>query len=299
MPSLPVALLLRNVKVRYGPAAAEAVVSLGVRRGEIVGLIGPNGAGKSWLLAAAAGVIDPGDGTVAIDGTSLADDPSGFARRVGYVPAWESLYDRLTASDNLRFFGRLYGACDTDLDARVARGLARAGLADRGRDRVATLPAGLRQRLSLEVARLHDPPVLLLDDPTAALDAGNRDALLADLARLRDGGHAVLLATHDLGAAAGVCDRVFRLDNGRLAAAGPPAAPARAVLYGHLREDIPRFVERGVRERLPAGAELEVVGRRVRLTARTTGDLGRALAAALADGVPLGEFRTPGERCGE
>src|SRR5207237_2365678 len=166
---------------------------LDVRRGEIVGLLGPNGSGKSTTLAAAAGVIDPCAGTVTVGGVARADDPVGFARRVGFVPQGESLYDELTAADNLAFFGRLYGLCDEDLDARIARGLARAGLADRACHRVGTLSGGLKQRLGLAAAMLHDPPVLLLDEPTASLDPAGRDALFAELHRLRDDGHAVLL----------------------------------------------------------------------------------------------------------
>lgn len=293
---LPVALSLRNVRVRYGPTVAVDGVSLDVRRGEVVGLLGPNGSGKSSTLAAAAGVIDPCGGTVAADGTPRAADPAGFARRVGLVPQGEALYEELTAEQNLRFFGRLYGLRDTDLDARVARGLARARLADRARDRVGALSGGMRQRLGIAAALLHDPPVLLLDEPTAALDPASRDALFADLDRLKADGHAVLLTTHHLDEAETGCDRVAVLDRGKLVAVGPPRAvlrpgqAGRAVLYGHLRAPLPKFVERGLRQRLPAGADLEVVGNRVRLSARTAADLGRTLAAVLAEGAALDGF---------
>jgi ABC-2 type transport system ATP-binding protein len=274
-------------------------VSLDVRRGEIVGLLGPNGAGKSTLLAAAAGVVAPCDGIVSIDGVERSLDPLGFAQRVGFVPAGDSLYDNLSVAANLRFFGRLYGLGDIDLDARVGRGLVRAGLADRDRDRVAALSTGQKRRLTLVVALLHDPPVLLLDDPAAGLDAAGREGLFAELHRLRDDGHAILFATHEADQVDHLCDRVALFDRGRLIAVGPPrevlrAKPGgRAVLYGHLRGHLPKFVARGIRARLPGGAELEVVGRRVRLSAWTANDLGRALAAVLAEGVSLYEFRTP------
>jgi ABC-2 type transport system ATP-binding protein len=296
---LPVALSLRKVRVRHGPAVAVDGVSLDVRRGEIVGLLGPNGAGKSSLLAAAAGVTTPCEGLVAIDGVERSLDPPGFAQRVGFVPAGDSLYDALSVATNLRFFGRLYGLDDIDLDARVGRGLVRAGLADRGHERVAGLSTGQKRRLTLVVALLHDPPVLLFDDPAAGLDAAGREGLFAELHRLRDDGHAILFATHLADEADHLCDRVALLDRGKLIAVGPPrevlrAKPGgRAVLYGHLREHLPKFVARGIRERLPGGAELEVVGRRVRLSAWTAADLGRALAAVLAEGISLDEFRTP------
>jgi ABC-2 type transport system ATP-binding protein len=297
--TLPVALSLRNVRVRYGPTVAVAGLSFDVRRGEVVGLLGPNGSGKSSTLAAAAGVLDPCGGTVTVDGIARTADPFAFARRVGFVPQGESLYDELTAADNLAFFGRLYGLCGADLDARIARGLARAGLTDRAADRVGTLSGGLRQRLGIACALLHDPPVLLLDEPTAALDPASRDALFVALHRLRDDGHAVLLTTHHLDEAEHGCDRVAVLEAGKLVAVGPPREVLRAgpggpaVLYAHLRATLPAFVARAVRGRLPAGAELEVVGRRVRLSARRADDLGRALAVVLAEGVELDAFRTP------
>jgi ABC-2 type transport system ATP-binding protein len=294
---LPVALRLRDVSVRFGPVTAVDGVSLDVRRGEIVGLLGPNGSGKSTTLAAAAGAVDPAAGEVSIDGVVRAADPAAFAARVGLVPQDAALYDELTVGQNLAFFARLYGPGGADLDSRVARGLARARLADRAADRVAALSGGLKQRLSVAVALLHDPPVLLLDEPTAALDPASRDALFADLDRLREDGHAILLTTHHLDEAEHGCDRIAVLDRGKLVASGPPGElmrtppTGRAVLYGHLRRPLPAFVRRGLR--LPAGAKLEVTGRRVRLSARCGEDLGRALAAVLADGAEVDAFRTP------
>jgi ABC-2 type transport system ATP-binding protein len=296
---LPVALGLRNVRVRYGSTVAVDGVSLDVGRGEIVGLVGPNGSGKSTTLMAAAGVLDPCEGTVTVDGITRAAEPFAYARRVGFVPQGESLYDELTAAANLAFFGRLYGLGGADLGSRVTRGLARVGLAARAADRVGTFSGGMRQRLAIACALIHDPPVLLLDEPTAALDPAGRDALFVELHRLRDDGHAVLLTTHHLDEAENGCDRVAVLEKGKLVAVGPPREVLRggpggpAVLYGHVRAAVPAYVARAVRRRLPAGAELEVVGRRVRLTAKRSDDLGRALAAGLAEGVEWDAFRTP------
>lgn len=295
----PVALALEGVRVRYGPAVAVDGVSLHVRRGEVVGLLGPNGSGKSTILSAAAGVLDPFAGTVAVEGVRRDQDPDGYARRVGLVPQEPALYDELSAEANLQFFGRLYGLNKHDLRVRVEAALARARLADRRRDRVNTFSGGMRQRLNLACALLHDPAVLLLDEPTAALDPASRDSLFATLHELRDAGHAVLLTTHHLDEAEHGCDRIAVLDKGRVVASGKPAEllrvmPAgRAVLYGHLRERLPRFFVKGLRRRVGNGVELEVTGRRLRLAAATQEELGRALALVLADGVVLETFRTP------
>jgi ABC-2 type transport system ATP-binding protein len=296
---LPVALSLVDVTVRYGDRVAVDRVSLDVRRGEIVGLLGPNGSGKSSTLAAAAGILDPASGTVTADGRTRAADPTAFAARVGLVPQEPAVYDELTAFDNLIVFGELAGLAGGDLRRRAVRALSRLKLADRAHHRVSTFSGGLKQRLNLAAALVHDPPVLLLDEPTAALDPAGRDALFADLTRFRDDGHAVLLTTHHLDEAEGGCDRVGVLEGGRLVAFGPPAEllrpqPAdRAVLYGHLRARPPKFLERAVRRRLGPAVGLEVTGRRLRLSAGTSEELGRALASLLAEGVELEAYRTP------
>ena len=214
------------------------------------------------------------------------------------MPQGEALYDELSATANLEFFARLYGYRGADLDARVVRGLARARIADREFDRVGTFSGGMKQRLNIACALLHDPPVLLLDEPTASLDPASRDALFADLHRLREDGHAILLTTHHLDEAEHGCDRVATLEAGKLIAVGRPAdvlrrrPGGRAVLYGHLRTPLPKYVERGLRERLGPAVELEITGRRVRLAADTSVDLGRALAAVLSEGAEVETFRT-------
>jgi ABC-2 type transport system ATP-binding protein len=296
---LPVALSLSDIRVRYGPRLAVDGISLEVRRGEIVGLLGPNGSGKSTVLAVAAGVLEPMEGAARIEGIDRAADPIGFAHRVGLVPQECGLYDELTAIDNLVLFGRLYGLTGSELRRRVARVLSRVRLTDRATDRLSTYSGGMKQRLNLAVALIHDPLVLLLDEPTAALDPASRDAFFADLTYLRDDGHAVLLSTHHLDEAELGCDRVAILDRGKLMACGKPCelfrygSTDRPVLYGYLRVRPPKFLERAIRGRLGQDVELEMTGRRLRLTASNSEDLGRALASLLAEGVELEAYRTP------
>src|SRR5262245_42788117 len=166
-------------------------------------------------------------------------------------------------------------------------------------DRVSTFSVGLKQRLNLAAALLHDPPVLLLDEPTAALDPASRDALFSDLKRFRDDGQAVLLTTQHVDAAEGGWDRVAVLENGQWVACGLPSEllrakqTGRAVLYGHLRTRPPKYLERAIRRRLGASARLEITGRRLRLSAETSEELGQALATLLAEGIELEAYRTP------
>src|SRR5262245_590699 len=139
---MPVALSLQAVRVRYGDRTALDGVSVEVQRGEVVGLLGPNGSGKSTTLAVAAGVLDPIEGSVAVDGVRRADDPLAFAARVGLVPQDCALYDELTAAENLAFFGQLYGLSGRDLRRGIARTLSRVRLADRADHIADTLSGG-------------------------------------------------------------------------------------------------------------------------------------------------------------
>ncbi len=296
---LPVALSLVDVTVRYAERVALESVSLDVRRGEIVGLLGPNGSGKSTTLAVAAGILEPACGVVTVEGRTREADPGAFAIRVGLVPQEPAVYDELTAAQNLTFFGELYGLCGSDLRRRVSQTLARVKLSDRAQHRVSTFSGGMKQRLNLAAALLHDPPVLLLDEPTASLDPASRDALFADLTRFRDDGHAILLTTHHIDEAESGCDRIAVLEKGKLVASGAPSellrakSTERAVLYGHLRSRPPKYLERAIRRRLGAGVELEITGRRLRLAADTSERLGEALATLLAEGIELEACRTP------
>jgi ABC-2 type transport system ATP-binding protein len=293
------ALSLAGVRVRYGKTLALDGLSLELNRGEIAALLGPNGSGKSTTLAVAAGILDPEAGTVMACGVERKADPDAYARAIGLVPQEPALYEELSAEANLLFFGRLYGLSGYDLRCRVAIALDRVRLTDRGQDRVGTYSGGMKQRVNLAIALLHDPPLLLLDEPTASLDPKSRDSLFADLHRLRDAGHAILLTTHHLDEAETGCDRIVVLNRGTVAAAGRPCelirhqSTSRAVLYGQLREPLPHFFVKGLRRRLGKGVEVEVTGRRLRLAADTQEILGQALAMVLADGITIETFRTP------
>jgi ABC-2 type transport system ATP-binding protein len=298
MGSMPISLSLERVRVCFGTHVAVDSLTLGVHRGEIVALVGPNGSGKSTTLSLAAGLYPTHEGRITIDGICRAADPVRYAHRVGYVPQDHSLYDELTASQNLEFFGKLYGLRGFTLDANICRGLLRAKLTEHSEKRVGTFSGGMKQRLSIAIATMHDPIVVLLDEPTASLDASSRDDLFAELHRLREDGHAILLTTHHAEEAEIYCDRVAVLERGKLLTDGRPhnrsdsKSAGKLVVYGHLREAIPKFMERRLRNRLMPGIEFEILGRRVRLTAETSQQLGRALAVVLAEGLPMELFRT-------
>jgi ABC-2 type transport system ATP-binding protein len=285
------------VSVFYGPCRAVDNVNLSVRSGELVALTGPNGSGKSTLLGVAAGVRKLDGGKVWINGLEQKTDPAAYARHVGWSPQQSGLYDELTVEENLRFFGRLQGLYGNRLHQNVQRVIGQFGLGSRRRQRVGTLSGGWKQRVNIAVALVHNPSVVLLDEPTTALDGESRERLLSDISQLRDEGCAIVLATHHTEEVTAIADRVVQMHNGRLL---EPCAdhsasllkPQRVLLYGQLRCQPPRFVLRLIRQRLPDDVELELIGKRLRLCADTTETLGYALAELLREGVAFESYRT-------
>jgi linearmycin/streptolysin S transport system ATP-binding protein len=221
MPTPPV-LTLQDVTLRYGDTVAVDGLSLEVGRGEIFGLLGPNGCGKSTTLGAVAGALAPAAGVIRVAGVEERTDPLAYRQLVGLVPQELALYEELIAEDNLLFFGRLYGLRGRDLLRQAGAALELVRLTDRARHRVRTLSGGMQRRLNLACALLHEPPLLLLDEPTVGIDLESREAIFASLRRLRDRGTALVFTTHHLEEAEQMCDRVAILHCGRLVALGTP-----------------------------------------------------------------------------
>jgi ABC-2 type transport system ATP-binding protein len=211
---------LENLTIRYGGLVAVDGLSLRVAAGEIFGLLGPNGSGKSTTIAAVAGGLPPAYGTIRVAGRREADDPLAYRRLIGLVPQELALFDELTAEQNLAFFGRLYGLGGARLGRRLDEVLALIGLKGHARRAVRTFSGGMQRRLNLACALLHEPPLLLLDEPTVGLDVQSREAVFACLRRLRERGAAMVFTTHHLEEAEQLCDRVGIVDHGRLVAAG-------------------------------------------------------------------------------
>lgn len=216
-PTYGPAVRARGLERRLGHNLAVAGVDLDVAPGEVVGLVGPNGAGKTTLLHLLAGLLAPDRGTVAIAGREDPTRPNVRAQ-LGFAPQATAVYDELSAEENLVFFGRLHGLSGAHLRARVEDCLAFAGLQARRRDRASTFSGGMRRRLHVAAALVHEPAVVLLDEPTVGVDAASRGLLLDGVAALRDRGRAVLYASHHLDEIARVCDRAVVLGAGKVVA---------------------------------------------------------------------------------
>jgi ABC-2 type transport system ATP-binding protein len=213
------------------PRSITAVddVSFSVRRGTVFGLLGPNGAGKTTTIKMLSTLLVPTGGTASVAGFDVRRDEEQVRQRLGVVLGGDrGLYARLSARDNLVYFGRLYGLRKAVARERAERLLALVDLADRADDRVEAFSRGMKQRLHLVKALLHDPPVLVLDEPTIGLDPVAADSLRQALLALVPA-HTVLLTTHDMNEADQLCSDIAIIDGGRIVARGSPPELKAAV----------------------------------------------------------------------
>lgn len=218
---------------RFGGRVAVDNVSFTVQAGEVFGLLGPNGAGKTTTLRMLGGLISPSAGTVAIDGRPFTPATAGALRaRIGFLTETPGLWDTLTVEDNLTVYARLFGAVRPDLAAE--RVLQRFELWGRRGDRVALLSKGMKQKLALARALVHEPDVILLDEPTANLDPQTSRTVRDILLELRRQGRAIVISTHNLAEVERIADRVGLLSTS-LIAIGQPAALRREVFGRRLR----------------------------------------------------------------
>ena len=209
---------IKHLRKSFGSLVAVDGVSFSVERGQLVGLLGPNGAGKTTTVSMIAGLITPEQGEVLVEGARLSGDTDPKKRRIGLVPQDLALYDELSARANLRFFGALYGLSGAALDHSIASTLELVGLADRVNDRVAKFSGGMKRRLNLAAGLLHDPDILLLDEPTVGVDPQSRNAIFDNLELLKSRGKALLYTTHYMEEVERLADRIVVVDHGKVIA---------------------------------------------------------------------------------
>jgi linearmycin/streptolysin S transport system ATP-binding protein len=208
---------LSNVVKRYGSIVAVDDLSFEASHGEIFGFLGPNGAGKTTTISMIAGLLTPDSGSIKLNGGAGPDQPHA-RRAVGVAPQSLAIYEELTGSENLTFFGKLAGLRGSTLRQRVAWSLDFVALNDRRADRVKTYSGGMKRRLNLAVALVHDPPLLLLDEPTVGVDPQSRNAMFERILELKTCGKTVIYTTHYMEEAQRLCDRVGIIDHGKFLA---------------------------------------------------------------------------------
>ena len=212
-------LTLTNVRKSFGNIVAVDGLSLVVRKGEVLGLLGPNGAGKSTSVSLSVGLLSPDAGTVTIEGYGSPADPA-VRQKIGVAPQSLALYDSLTGEENLRFLGEVYGLSGATLAERVAWCLTFAGLSDRKADRVEGYSGGMKRRLNMAAAVIHDPELLLFDEPTVGVDPQSRNKIFDSIEALHRDGRTIIYTTHYMEEAERLCDRVAIVDKGKLLALG-------------------------------------------------------------------------------
>ena len=281
-PASPV-LVVEDATKRFGDVDALAGAHFEVRRGELVGLLGPNGAGKTTMIKAIAGQVRLDGGTIRLLGRVLT--PEDKRLEIGVVPQEMAVYPLLTARENLEVFGQLYGVAKSALAERVAWALRWSDLADRSREPVKRFSGGMRRRLNIACGLMHQPQVVLLDEPTVGVDPQSRERIYEMLSQLQGAGVSIVLTTHHLEEAERRCERIAIIDHGKIVAGGTVAElmASMAGVSRTVRLSLASpFPSNGA---VPAGATL---GDDRRTLTAPVSDVGRDLSALLARAAEQG-----------
>ncbi|MBV8356952.1 MAG: ABC transporter ATP-binding protein [Deltaproteobacteria bacterium] len=231
-----VVLHVEDLRKHYGPIEAVAGVSFDLRQGEVFGLLGLNGAGKTTLISMLATLRYPSGGDALLLGHSLRSKGRAIRHMIGVAPQEDALYPMLTGAENLRFFGRIYDVHGVQLENRIVQLLHFVGLQDRGNDLVAYYSGGMKRRLNLAAALVHEPELILLDEPTSGVDPQSREEILDLVRNLRNQGKSIIYTTHYMEEAQGLCDELGILDHGKLVAIGTLDALLRNIDFSEIIE---------------------------------------------------------------
>jgi len=211
---------LEDLTKRYGKTVAVDRINLHVERGEVYGFIGPNGAGKTTTIQMIGGLIEPTEGTVTIDGTRMDHRPEEAKGKIGLIPDRPFLYEKLTGMEFLRFTADLYGVEEETFHSEADRLLGMFSLTDRAHELIEAYSHGMKQRLIMTAALLHDPPLIVVDEPMVGLDPRGIDMVKGLFRDLAEKGTTVFMSTHTLKLAEDVCDRIGIIHRGEVVATG-------------------------------------------------------------------------------
>jgi len=214
----------RNLTKKFGDFTAVNEVNLAIQEGEIFGLLGPNGAGKTTTISMITGLLKPTSGSITVDGIDLLTDTNKVKAKLGLVPQELALYPTLSARDNLKFFGSIYGLGGTKLRERVDVMLAMVELTERANEAIQNYSGGMKRRINIAAGLLHQPEVLFLDEPTVGVDPQSRNAIFEAVEELNRAATTVIYTTHYMEEAQRLCHRVAIIDEGQIIALDTPQA---------------------------------------------------------------------------
>ena len=225
---------VQNLSKRFGGLQAVDRISFEVAQGELFGFLGPNGAGKTTTISMISGLLRPDEGNVTIGEYDLWNSPQRAKRQIGLVPQEVALYEEFTARENLQFWGGLYDLPRAELKQSIDKILQRVGLAERAREPVSRFSGGMKRRLNLAAGLVHQPRVLLLDEPTVGIDPQARNAILEIIRDIARQGTTIVFTTHHLEEAEKLCDRIAIMDHGRILQTGSLSELAKVVGDGEV-----------------------------------------------------------------
>ncbi len=211
---------VKDLQKSYGKNVALKGVTFSVESGTCFGLLGPNGAGKSTTMKILTGIVNADGGTATMFGLDVATDLNAIRREVGYVPQGITLYEKLSARDNLAFFGEIYGVRGKQLSTRIAEVLDQTGLLNREKDAVEKFSGGMKRRINIAAALLHKPNLLILDEPTVGIDPQSRNHIFEMIRELKSHGVTIIYSTHYMEEVEALCDNVAIIDQGKVVVQG-------------------------------------------------------------------------------
>ncbi|WP_404331550.1 ABC transporter ATP-binding protein [Mesobacillus maritimus] len=213
-------LTVKDLTKKFKNVEAVKSVTFSVRKGEAYGLLGPNGAGKTTTIQMVTGLFPPSTGTITVGGIDMIQAPKKAQGLIGIVPQEIALYQNMSAKENLKFWGRMYGLSGPVLKERVDEALDLIGLADRAKDKVSTFSGGMKRRVNIAAAILHRPELLIMDEPTVGIDPQSRTHILDTVRRLNNEGMTVIYTSHYMEEVEYLCERIGIMDHGQFIAQG-------------------------------------------------------------------------------
>ncbi|RJP28582.1 MAG: ABC transporter ATP-binding protein [Candidatus Omnitrophota bacterium] len=220
---------VENLSKRYGELRAVDRISFEVQKGELFGFLGPNGAGKTTSISMISGLLKPNEGAVRVAEYDVWENPKQAKQLMGLVPQDLALYEEFSAMENLLFWGGLYGVSRSKLKKNIHEILERVGLAGRAKEPVSRFSGGMKRRLNLAIGLIHEPKIILLDEPTVGIDPQARNNILDIIREIAREGRTILFTTHHLEEAEKLCDRIAIMDHGRILQIGSVNELARVV----------------------------------------------------------------------
>ncbi|MBS4172976.1 ABC transporter ATP-binding protein [Bacillus sp. FJAT-49736] len=227
-------LSLSNIKKSFGNKKVVRDISFDVQKGEAFGLLGPNGAGKSTTISMICGLQPYDEGDIQIDGLSVKKKPMKIREKIGVVPQDIALYPTMSAFDNLVFWGKMYGLTGKKVKNRAYEVLEIVGLSERAKDKIETFSGGMKRRINIGAALMHEPELLIMDEPTVGIDPQSRNHILETVKRLNESGMTIIYTSHYMEEVEYLCKRIAIIDHGKLIAIGDKSELCNRLAGGHI-----------------------------------------------------------------